>query len=70
MDESVAQNRREELQRWLGRFLLRCDDAELVGGEVVEAIITTLETCLPISERTLSHPLPDPSELAGNLESR
>jgi hypothetical protein len=33
-------------------------------------MFTTLETCLPISESTLSNPLPDPSELARSLESR
>ena len=70
MDDSATQNRRDELECWLGRFLSCCEGAAVVEGEVVEAVITTLETCLPISEKTLLRPLPDPTELARTLQNR
>jgi hypothetical protein len=46
------------------------EDSGALGDEAAEAILEALETCLPISERTLSNPLPDPSELVRKLESR
>jgi hypothetical protein len=69
-ERDVTDERRGELETWLARVLWHYEDSGALGDEAAGAILTTLETCLPISERTLSHPLPDPRELVRMLESR
>ena len=62
--------KRGQIETLLARFLWYCGDAGVIEGEAATAILTTLETCLPVSERTISHPLPDPTELVRILENR
>jgi len=69
-ERDVTAERRGELGTWLARVLWHYEDSGALGDEAADAILTTLETCLPVSERTLSHPLPDPSELVRTLENR
>jgi hypothetical protein len=61
---------RGQLETWLARFLWHYEDSGALASDAAEAVLTILETCLPISAKTLSHPLPDPSELVRKLESR
>ena len=69
-ERDVISERRGQIETWLARFLWYCGDAGVIEGEAATAILTTLETCLPVSERTISHPLPDPTELVRILENR
>lgn len=64
--------RRSQIETWLARILWEYEreDSGALNGDVAAAILSTLETCLPISEKTLSSPLPSPSELVRTCESR
>ena len=69
-ERDVLAERRGEIRTWLARFLWHYGDAGVIEGNAAEAILTTLETCFPVSERTLSRPLPDPTEAVRSLENR
>lgn len=68
-EHDVAAEARDHLQSWLARFLWHWADSGVLESDAAKAIVTRLETCLPISERTLSSPLEDPSELVRTLEN-
>jgi hypothetical protein len=69
-DRDVLAERRGQIEIWLARFLWHYEDSGALEDEAAKIIVSTLESCLPISERTLLRPLPDPSELVRTLESR
>jgi hypothetical protein len=66
--DAIAE-RRGQLQGWLARVLWHYEDSGALGDETADAILKALETCLPISEKTLSCPLPDPSALVQTIEN-
>lgn len=69
-ERDVTAERRGELERWLARVLGAWETGGALADETAEAILSALETCLPLSEATRSSPLPDPSELVRTLENR
>lgn len=65
----VIVKRRAQIKSWLANVLWHYEDSGALGDEAADIIMATLETCLPVSAKTLSCPLPDPSELVRTLES-
>src|SRR5712692_1043734 len=53
----------KNLEKWVSDFLSYWQDRGMSNGETAEMIFAKVETCLPISEKTISIPLEDPKEI-------
>lgn len=60
---SGAEARREELHAWLCDFLWEFYDSGMSNSEAAERILATLETWLPIEQKTPTGQLKAPVEI-------